>query len=169
MTKQYFFSSVEPSFSVSARLQQIIIERKFFSIDLIQRQRPYLFNEILNHVGEDGEFSLEFISSGKLELLFSFIEDEKYLSEIDYIRLNQIIDKTIEIGLMGDDYTWLPTTTKTQIAMWVEMLTNELHIPHKWRWAEARYGITNLKQARSNTKNQYGKVFNEEFVVACFR
>jgi len=142
--------------------------RPDYTVKDIMRTRPYLYFTALGNMQEDGNFNQDFLDSGQLNRLFSFVEEEMDLRPTEITEMNRIIDHTIVVGLMNDDYTWRRTTTKTQIALWVEMLTERVGIVHKWKWAEERWDIKNLKQARSSTINRYGTLQGELKVLACF-
>lgn len=142
--------------------------RPGITTDDLVRQRPWLVGLLLEHVQEDGSFDQEAMDKGLVRLFYSLIPEEEGMKPSEQYRLNLIIDRTIALGLMDEDYLWHQTTTKTQIAMWVDMVCSQLHIPHKWRWAEQRWRIPNLKQARSSTLNRYGRALDEELVIACF-
>lgn len=146
----------------------IHLVRPNFGPDDLQRARPYLFNKLMEHIDADGMFDTEVMSSGEVLRYFSLIPEEEGLRRFEMERVNKIIDKTIDAGLMAEDYTWRRTTTKTQIALWVDLITRELAIPHKWKWAEQRWQIKNLKQAFCNSQNQHQYVIDEELVLACF-
>mgnify|MGYP004449436045 FL=1 len=61
-------------------------------------------------------------------------------------KCKKVYDKTIEYGLMNEDYSWKSTTTKSQIAEWVCLYSYHFNISKKWEWAEKLWGLKNLSQ-----------------------
>ena len=59
-----------------------------------------------------------------------------------------IYDRTVQFGLMNEDYTWKDATTKHQIAEWVDMFAFRYKIQKKWAWAEEVWGLSNLSQRK---------------------
>lgn len=160
---------VAPSALLMEQLwSNIRLIRPYYEFDDLQRQRPMLYYRLMDHVQADGSFDDEVINSGEVKRFFSFIAEEMELRRSNLDRLNQIIDKTIDVGLMEEDYTWHPCTYKTQIALWVTLVCKEVGIRNRWQWAEQRWGLKTLKQSYCNSQNQHQYVMDEELVLACF-
>lgn len=78
------------------------------------------------------------------------------------------LTKTIELGLMNEDYSWKPTVTLHQIALWVEICGEKIGQKIKWKDAENFWDKKNLRQARSKSVNEFGAVNGSEIIEACF-
>lgn len=78
-------------------------------------------------------------------------------------------DRTVELGLMNDDYSWAPETTLFQIAKWVDLLARKRGFTKQWVWAESVWpNLKNLKQALSKCK-EAGNDDKTKLVESCFR
>lgn len=165
LTKEELLSSIAQQHGMWLDILEV---RPNYTFNDLRRNRPYLCHKLLDQINADGSISMDADFYNDLKRFFSFIPQEGGLRSSEIEVFNQIIDKTIDAGLMNPDYTWCRTTTKTQIALWVDLLTKELHIPYKWKWAEERWDISNLKQALSNNRNQHQYVIDQDIVTACF-
>lgn len=154
--------------SLAGLLKSVQALRPDVTVEHLAMQRPVLFDLLLDHILDDGSFDPEYVTADMLRHFYSFIPMEEGLKPSQLKEMRLIFDKTVELGLMFDDYTWKPSTCKTQIALWVDEMCSRFGIPYKWKWAQLRFGLKNLKQARSNTINGWGRAHGQELVIACF-
>lgn len=78
-------------------------------------------------------------------------------------------DKTVELGLMNKDYSWAKTTTKFQIAKWLDLFARRFKFTKQWVWAEEVWPkLKNLKQSLTRC-NEAGNEEKTNIIVSIFK
>lgn len=67
-------------------------------------------------------------------------------------RLGTMMQHTIDAGYMTEMGDWSDKASDEFIATWIDAVCYELGIANKWRWAENRWGLRNLKQCLNRLK-----------------
>ncbi|MDO4497351.1 MAG: S24 family peptidase [Bacteroidales bacterium] len=77
------------------------------------------------------------------------LKDQKLLKQ----RENEVIDRTIDEGLMESPDVWAKHVTKEQKAVWVAAVSDALEKENQWAWAEERWDLKNLRISYNNAIN----------------
>lgn len=77
--------------------------------------------------------------------------------------LDTIFQRTIEAGYMTRDFDWEANVPLEFIAVWVDLVCDELEIADKWDWANKQWGHSGLKQSfyRIKGKMRYSEYFDK--------